>query len=137
MKPVIIFLLAMSFDIASMNLPDYFSQSTGDTIYFLGQSIAVFLYILTVAVVSKDSFIINTISSAWSVIALNDVSDNIFDMDEKGYFMEYLFFALSFMVVCWKIFCYYNPVHKRLFSRLAYRIKKNIFVKLKTKHYER
>jgi len=125
-KPVIIFLLAISFDLAAMNIPDCLPQKEGDQFYFTAESIAVFLYILTVAVVSKNSFIINTISSAWSVVALNDVSDNIFDINERGYFLEYLFFALSFIVVCWKIYCYYHPIEKRLFRRKFAGFKKRV-----------
>lgn len=101
-KPTYFFIIAVVCDLVSMNIWRYFPESTGERVYFIGQSATMLLYIWTISVVSKHYKIVNMISSAWLPFAFNDLFETIMKENNVIGYGEIICGIVSFTILLYK-----------------------------------
>ncbi len=101
-KAIYLFVLAIICDITSMNIYRYFSQETGDMLYFSGQSLSVLFYIWTIVVLSKEHLFLNTLSTAYLPFAFNDLFETLTNQNTDVNWTEIVCGLISLFVIIYK-----------------------------------
>lgn len=125
-KATPLFISGIIIDLASMNVYRDYSEETGRIVYFSGQSLAVLLYIFTVVLLSKNSPVLNIVSTAWLPFAVNDLIENLFLINNEVGYVEILCGMVSALIVIWKIHTIYLPASHRIMVMKLQKIKKSI-----------